>query len=132
MAKKFNLKSILVSSFIGFLAGGFFGWMVLARFLSLITGGEVLLIHQILGALILGGFFLILGLRLPRFTEIIVAGICLLMILQASWDFGAKDWNTWRTIMVTGSSIILLLDIVVGAITWKELGKMGKRQLGVR
>lgn len=131
MARKRHNKNI--SAIIGLIAGLFFGWMMLARIISVIANtGSILLWHQLLGAAILGSVFLVMGLKLPRFTEIVIAGICILTMYQAVWDFGAWDWSKWRRLMLVGSTIILIFDVILGAITWKDIARIGRKQLGAR
>jgi len=127
--KKRLLSSRLVSLFLGLLVGGFYGWTIIARVLSSFNN-EILLIHNIFGAILLGGALAFMGFKLPRLTEVFIAGFSILIILQAIWDFGVFDWSQRRAVLLIGSVIILFLDMIIGTITWREVGKIGKRQLG--
>jgi len=124
MKKKISFSSILIS----LIAGAFWGYMMLSKiFLDLNFP-----YYTILGTAVLAGVFLTLGASVPRFAEILVAGISILLITQASWDFVVWDGSTTRLTILLGSLGILLLDIFIGKITYKSIIKIGKKQLGAK
>lgn len=122
--KKQKLYSSLI---VALVAGLFWGYMMLGR---LIDAYFQTAKAPLIGAIILSILLLFMAYKTPRTTEVLIAGVALLLIVQACWDYSVWDWNNRRNIILLGSIGILILDMVIGAIQFKQIKKIGKKQLG--
>lgn len=122
--KKF-LQSRMVSAFLGLVAGLFFGYMIALRNAAETTGDFALIMA------ITSVVLVTLGFLLPRFTEILIAGVTIFFLGNALWDYLAeKVFGTRRAILTIGAALLLWLDVSIGRITMRDIKKMFRRQLG--
>ena len=122
------------SIFISAIAGIFFGYSMISEVFnnfmpnSFIYYGVALNIY--LGVILTTIFFIWLGVQTPRFSEILIAAISLLIIIQFIWDVSVFDTNNKRDLLLFGSLGVLFIDLIMGVITFKNIKSISKKQLG--
>lgn len=62
--------------------------------------------------------------------ELIVLGLTVFAIMSNFWDFGVFDISVWRKQVMIGSFVILFVVLLLGKVSFINLGNVLFRQLG--
>jgi len=128
MVKKHNFKTRLLSVFIGIIAGIWIGWVAHIT-LTNYTEINLLPVWMIVGGILVG----LMALKLPRTTEILIAGfVVAIIVIGALWDLIINDWSRLRAMILLSGLGIIIVDVFLGSITYKDIGKMAKRMAGAK
>jgi len=126
--KKLSSTQRVMSIIIGMIAGIWVGWVVNITLKNYDkTFAYSLPILIIIGAILIG----LLAFKFPRTTEIFIAGFVVsLIVIGAVWDLIIDDWSMLRAMILLSGLGIIILDVLLGSITYKDITKIGKRLAG--
>ncbi len=110
------ITSTIFGALLGWYVGGIIPYLEGMRFIWVAIGISLLVA---------------MGYKYPILVESFAYGFSILVLFQAFWDWGARDWTEWRTIMTLGAIGLLILNITTGKLKLIGAKRVFKNQLGV-